>query len=338
MTGQHQFTPTDMNQYRDDPIINQQPIQHPMDSYFRALDSVNRVGVVKPDRTGTGTKDMFGAGMAFDLKRGFPLLNLRKINFSAVVAETLWFLNGSTDINFLKELGCSFWNAWANEDGSIGPMYGEQWRRSKQVNGKGEIVEVDQIKWLIDNARKNPYSRRLIVDSWQNALLPPDESTPPKDNVGNGFMALAPCHNLFQVVIDPPLSQKDPNAISLPRVNLKVNMRSCDIVIGAPHNIASYALIQTLLANELGMDVGWLKFDFGSLHQYANHEQPTLTMISRFIQLLQQRDMSAPTLNLEQHMNLTWAMTPTPDKVYKIATALVGYKPFDKIDGIAVAV
>jgi thymidylate synthase len=212
-----------------------------MKQYLDLLRHVLEHGTAKSDRTGTGTRSVFGWQMRFDLAEGFPLVTTKKLHLRSIVHELLWFLKGETNIAYLKDNKVSIWDEWADADGELGPVYGKQWRRWNGGDGR----EIDQIRWVIDEIRGNPDSRRLIVSAWNVADLPK--------------MALMPCHTLFQFyVADGKLS-------------CQLYQRSGDIFLGVPFNIASYALLTHLVAQVCGLGVGDFVHTLGDAHLYSNH-------------------------------------------------------------------
>jgi thymidylate synthase len=238
--------------------------------YNQLLWNVLTHGKRKGDRTGTGTISIFGAQARFDLRDEFPLITTKKIDFSKVVAELLWFLSGSTNVMDLQKLGCHIWDPWADpETGQLGPVYGEMWRFFPgPLPGCGPSAEVDQISTTIENIKKFPNSRRHVVSAWQPTLIP-DDSAHPHANVHAGKMAIAPCHCLFQFyVCDGVLS-------------CQLYQRSADLFIGVPFNIASYALLTHMVAQQCDLDVGEFIHTFGDLHLYSNHETLALRQRSR---------------------------------------------------------
>lgn len=225
-----------------------------MKAYLDLMQDVVDNGTDKGDRTGVGTRSVFGRQMRFDLAEGFPLVTTKKIHLRSIIYELLWFLNGSTDNNWLKERNVSIWNEWATEEGDLGPIYGKQWRN--WVGPNGEVI--DQISDVIEMIKVKPDSRRLIVSAWNPAELP-DESVSPQQNVKEGRMALAPCHCLFQFyVIDGKLS-------------CQLYQRSADLFLGVPFNIASYSLLMHMIAQQCDLDVGEFVHTFGDCHLYQNH-------------------------------------------------------------------
>ncbi|MCG7200974.1 thymidylate synthase [Marinobacter pelagius] len=225
-----------------------------MKAYLDLMQDVVDNGFDKGDRTGVGTRSVFGRQLRFNLQEGFPLVTTKKVHLRSIIYELLWFLRGSTDNNWLKERKVSIWNEWALEDGDLGPIYGKQWRSWQCPDGR----VVDQISEVIDQIRNKPNSRRLIVSAWNPAELP-DESISPQDNVREGRMALAPCHCLFQFyVADGKLS-------------CQLYQRSADLFLGVPFNIASYALLTHMIAQQCDLDVGEFVHTFGDCHLYQNH-------------------------------------------------------------------
>ncbi|MDI9246243.1 thymidylate synthase [Marinobacter sp. CHS3-4] len=225
-----------------------------MKAYLDLMQDVVDNGFDKGDRTGVGTRSVFGRQLRFNLQEGFPLVTTKKVHLRSIIYELLWFLRGSTDNNWLKERKVSIWNEWALEDGDLGPIYGKQWRSWQCPNGD----VVDQISEVIEQIKTKPNSRRLIVSAWNPAELP-DESIGPQDNVREGRMALAPCHCLFQFyVADGKLS-------------CQLYQRSADLFLGVPFNIASYSLLTHMIAQQCDLDVGEFVHTFGDCHLYQNH-------------------------------------------------------------------
>lgn len=225
-----------------------------MKVYLDLMQDVVDNGFDKGDRTGVGTRSVFGRQIRFNLQDGFPLVTTKKVHLRSIIYELLWFLKGSTDNNWLKERKVSIWNAWALENGDLGPIYGKQWRSWQCPDGR----VVDQISEVIDQIRNKPNSRRLIVSAWNPAELP-DESVGPQENAREGRMALAPCHCLFQFyVLDGKLS-------------CQLYQRSADLMLGVPFNIASYALLTHMIAQQCDLEVGEFVHTFGDCHLYQNH-------------------------------------------------------------------
>lgn len=222
--------------------------------YLDLLREVVDQGCDKGDRTGVGTRSVFGRQVRFDLRQGFPLLTTKRVHLKSVVHELLWFLSGATDNRLLREQGVSIWDEWATEDGDLGPIYGAQWRSWRCPDGR----VIDQLGELVATIRARPDSRRLLVSAWNPADLP-DESRSPQDNVRAGRMALAPCHCLFQFYVAEG------------RLSCQLYQRSADLFLGVPFNIASYALLTHLIAQQCDLEVGEFIHTFGDLHLYRNH-------------------------------------------------------------------
>ncbi len=225
-----------------------------MKAYLDPMQDVVDNGFDKGDRTGVGTRSVFGRQIRFNLQEGFPLVTTKKVHLRSIIYELLWFLRGSTDNTWLQERKVSIWNEWALENGDLGPIYGKQWRSWQCPSG--EVV--DQISEVIEQIRTKPNSRRLIVSAWNPAELP-DESIGPQDNVRQGRMALAPCHCLFQFYVADG------------RLSCQLYQRSADLFLGVPFNIASYALLTHMIAQQCDLDVGEFVHTFGDCHLYQNH-------------------------------------------------------------------
>ncbi len=222
-----------------------------MQQYLTLLQHILDNGTVKTDRTGTGTKSVFGYQMRFDLNQGFPLVTTKKVHLRSIIHELLWFLKGETNIAYLKENKVSIWDEWADANGELGPVYGKQWRSWEGANG----VVVDQVKDLIEQIKKNPDSRRLIISAWNVADLPK--------------MALMPCHTIFQFyVADGKLS-------------CQLYQRSADVFLGVPFNIASYALLTMMIAQVCDLKLGDFVHTFGDVHIYSNHMEQVNLQLSR---------------------------------------------------------
>ena len=215
------------------------------------LEKVMSEGVTRDDRTGTGTKSIFGYQMRFDLSKGFPLLTTKKLHLRSIIHELLWFLSGNTNISYLKENGVSIWDDWADENGDLGPVYGYQWRSWQTPDGR----QIDQIKYLVEQLKNNPDSRRHIITAWNPADV--DD------------MALPPCHCLFQFYIADG------------KLSCQLYQRSADIFLGVPFNIASYALLTMMLAQVLELEPGDFVHTLGDAHLYLNHLEQAQTQISR---------------------------------------------------------
>jgi len=225
-----------------------------MKQYLELMRDVVENGVQRGDRTGTGTRSVFGRQLRFDLNEGFPLVTTKTVHLKSVIVELLWFLQGRTDVNWLQERGCKIWNEWATESGELGPVYGKQWRSWACPDGS----TIDQISQVIAQIKKNPYSRRLIVSAWNPADLP-DESMSPQQNVEHGRMALAACHTLFQFYVSDG------------KLSCQLYQRSADLFLGVPFNIASYALLTHMIAQQCDLRVGDFVHTFGDCHLYNNH-------------------------------------------------------------------
>jgi thymidylate synthase len=224
-----------------------------MRQYLELLDLILAQGVAKEDRTGTGTVGVFGHQMRFNLQEGFPMLTTKKLHWKSIAIELLWFLRGDTNLAYLKEHGVRIWDEWATEDGELGPLYGKQWTKWATPDGR----EINQIAQVIEQIKARPNSRRLIVSAWNPADLP-DESLSPQANVQQGRMALAACHALFQFqVMDGKLS-------------CQLYQRSADVFLGVPFNIASYALLTHLIAQQCDLEVGDFVWTGGDVHLYRN--------------------------------------------------------------------
>ena len=236
-----------------------------MTNYLELLRHIKENGTDKTDRTGTGTRSVFGYQMRFDLSQGFPLVTTKKLHLKSIIYELLWFLKGDTNIKYLKDNGVSIWDEWADENGDLGPVYGAQWRSWQGANGK----TIDQITEVIDQIKKNPDSRRLIVSAWNVAEIP--------------NMALAPCHAMFQFyVADGKLS-------------LQLYQRSADVFLGVPFNIASYALLLMMVAQVCDLEVGEFVYTFGDVHIYNNHFEQVEKQLSR-------EPKSLPTIKLNPNI------------------------------------
>ena len=226
--------------------------------YEDLLRHVLARGVAKPDRTGTGTTSVFGHQMRFDLGAGFPLITTKKVHFKSIAVELLWFLRGDGNVRFLHEHGVTIWDEWARPDGELGPVYGVQWRSWPAPDGG----HVDQIAQVLQQLRSDPHSRRIIVSAWNVADLP--------------RMALAPCHAFFQFYVAPPA---EPGGRG--RLSCQLYQRSADLFLGVPFNIASYALLTHLVAQQCDLEVGEFVWTGGDCHVYANHREQVALQLSR---------------------------------------------------------
>jgi thymidylate synthase len=222
-----------------------------MRQYLELLKDVLENGTPKSDRTGTGTRSVFGRQMRFDLAQGFPLVTTKKLHLRSIVHELLWFLRGETNVASLHANNVTIWDEWADATGELGPVYGKQWRRWLAPDGQ----EIDQVRWVLDEIRKRPDSRRLIVSAWNVADLP--------------RMALQPCHVLFQFYV------------AAGRLSCQVYQRSADMFLGVPFNIASYALFTAMMAHSTGLVPGELVHTLGDAHLYSNHFDQAREQLSR---------------------------------------------------------
>jgi thymidylate synthase len=222
-----------------------------MKTYLQILDDLLNHGVDRDDRTGVGTRGLFGRQMRFDLSEGFPLLTTKSVHFRSVLYELLWFLRGDSNVRWLQERGVTIWDEWADENGDLGPVYGHQWRSWSAPNGE----TIDQIAWVENEIRTNPMSRRLIVSAWNVADV--------------GKMALPPCHLLFQFYV------------SGDRLSCQLYQRSADVFLGVPFNIASYALLTMMMAKVTGLKPGDFVHTLGDLHLYRNHFDQARQQLSR---------------------------------------------------------
>lgn len=271
-----------------------------MHAYLDLLQLLLDEGTAKGDRTGTGTLSRFGHQMRFDLNAGFPLVTTKKVHLKSVIHELLWFMQGDTNTQYLRDNGVSIWDEWATEDGDLGPLYGAQWRSWPTPDGGS----IDQLTEVVESIKLRPNSRRLLVSAWNPSLLP-DETQSPQDNVRAGRMALAPCHTLFQFyVADNQLS-------------CQLYQRSADVFLGVPFNIASYALLTHLVADQCGLGVGDFIWTGGDVHLYQNHVEQAREQLSR-------EPRPLPTLTLAR----------TPDSIldYRESDIVIdGYDPHPHI-------
>ncbi len=222
-----------------------------MKQYLDLMRRIRDEGVTKTDRTGTGTRSIFGHQMRFDLSQGFPALTTKKLHLKSIIVELLWFLKGDTNIKYLKDNGVSIWDEWADADGDLGPVYGHQWRSWPKPDGG----TIDQIAWVEAEIKRNPDSRRLIVTAWNPADIPK--------------MKLPPCHLLFQFYVAEG------------RLSCQLYQRSADVFLGVPFNIASYALLTMMMAQATGLEPGEFVHSFGDAHLYVNHLEQTELQLSR---------------------------------------------------------
>ena len=263
-----------------------------MKQYHDLLRHVLNNGVQKGDRTGTGTLSVFGYQMRFDLSEGFPMVTTKKLHLKSIIHELLWFLKGDTNIGYLKDNGVRIWNEWADENGDLGPVYGHQWR-----NWNSE--EIDQIKEIVHSLKHNPNSRRMLVSAWNPSVLP-NTSVSFSENVANGKAALPPCHAFFQFYVSPPPYN---NSIdNKPRLSLQLYQRSADVFLGVPFNIASYALLNLMMAQVCDYAPGEFIHTFGDVHIYNNHLEQVQLQLSRDIRPL-------PTMRLNPEVSDLFGFT-----------------------------
>ena len=222
-----------------------------MVQYFNLIKKILDEGTLKNDRTGNGTKSIFGHQMHFNLSEGFPLVTTKKIHFKSVIYELLWFLKGDTNINYLNENGVRIWNEWANKNGDLGPIYGSQWRN---WNNEG----IDQIDQLIKTLKKNKNSRRMLISAWNPSVLP-DDKLSFSENVEKNKAALPPCHAFFQFYV------------SEAKLSCQLYQRSADVFLGVPFNIACYSLLTFMIAQVCGLKAGKFIHTFGDAHIYTDH-------------------------------------------------------------------
>ena len=237
-----------------------------MKQYHDLVKHVLENGNEKGDRTGTGTKSVFGYQMRFDLSEGFPMVTTKKLHLKSIIYELLWFLKGDTNIEYLTQNGVRIWNEWADDNGNLGPVYGHQWR-----NWNSD--EIDQIKDIVHTLKNNPNSRRMLVSAWNPSVLP-DTSKSFNENVANGKAALPPCHAFFQFYV------------ANGKLSCQLYQRSADIFLGVPFNIASYALFTMMMAQVCGYEVGDFIHTFGDAHIYSNHYKQLELQLSRDIRPL----------------------------------------------------
>ncbi|MFL0110255.1 thymidylate synthase [Tenacibaculum maritimum] len=232
-----------------------------MKQYLDLVKHVLENGNEKGDRTGTGTKSVFGYQMRFDLSEGLPMVTTKKLHLKSIIYELLWFIKGDTNVNYLQENGVRIWNEWADEKGDLGPVYGHQWR-----NWNSD--EIDQLKEVITTLKTNPNSRRMLVSAWNPSVLP-DTSKTFSENVADGKAALPPCHAFFQFYVTEG------------KLSCQLYQRSADIFLGVPFNIASYALFTMMIAQVCGYEPGEFIHTFGDAHIYNNHKEQLKLQLSR---------------------------------------------------------
>ena len=247
-----------------------------MNQYLELVRHVLKNGESKEDRTGTGTKSIFGYQMRFDLSKGFPMVTTKKLHLKSIIYELLWFLKGDTNIDYLKENGVNIWNAWADKNGDLGPVYGFQWRN---WNNDG----IDQIKILVKDLVNNPNSRRHLISAWNPSVLP-DTSKSFESNIANGKAALPPCHAFFQFYV------------SNEKLSCQLYQRSADVFLGVPFNIASYSLLTMMIAQVCNLKLGDFVHTFGDAHIYSNHFEQMNIQLKR-------KPRSLPTMKLNPSVN-----------------------------------
>ena len=247
-----------------------------MKQYLDLIQQVLDKGVEKSDRTGTGTKSIFGYQMRFNLSDGFPLVTTKKLHTKSIIYELLWFLNGETNIGYLKNNGVKIWDAWADKNGDLGPVYGFQWRNWNNDN-------IDQISELIKTIKSNPNSRRMLISAWNPSVLP-DTSISFSENVKNGKAALPPCHAFFQFYVAEN------------KLSCQLYQRSADVFLGVPFNIASYALLTHMIANVCDLEVGDFIHTFGDAHIYNNHTDQINLQLER-------KPKKLPTLKINRNVS-----------------------------------
>ncbi|MFM9825097.1 thymidylate synthase [Flavobacterium sp.] len=270
-----------------------------MKQYHDLVKHVLDNGNQKGDRTGTGTKSVFGYQMRFNLAEGFPMVTTKKLHLKSIIYELLWFLKGDTNIKYLQENGVKIWDAWADENGNLGPVYGHQWR-----NWNSE--EIDQITELIKELKTNSNSRRMLVSAWNPSVLP-DTSKTFSENVANNKAALPPCHAFFQFYVSDN------------KLSCQLYQRSADVFLGVPFNIASYALLTMMIAQVCNLEIGEFIHTFGDAHIYNNHFEQLELQLTREPRLL-------PTMILNPKINNIFDFT------FEDFT-LVDYNPHESIKG-----
>ena len=270
-----------------------------MKQYLDLVQHISTSGIEKKDRTGTGTKSVFGYQMRFNLSKGFPLVTTKKIHVKSVIHELLWFLKGTTNIAYLQENGIRIWNEWADKNGNLGPVYGHQWRN---WNSEG----IDQIQEVINTLKTNPDSRRMLVTAWNPSVLP-ESNASFSENVANNKVALPPCHAFFQFYV------------ANGKLSCQLYQRSADVFLGVPFNIASYALLTQMVAQVCGFKVGDFIHTFGDVHIYSNH-----------LDQVKEQLLRAPKPLPEMRLNLD--VENIFDFTYK-DFELIDYDPFPLIKG-----
>lgn len=267
-----------------------------MQAYLDLLTDILESGVDRGDRTGTGTRSVFGRQLRFNLNDGFPILTTKRVHFKSVVNELIWFLSGDTNTRWLRENGVSIWDEWATEEGELGPVYGAQWHAWPTKNGE----TINQIDYVVDCLKHRPESRRILFHAWNVEYLP-DETASPQDNVRAGKMALPPCHLLYQFYV------------AQGQLSAQLYIRSSDVFLGLPFNIASVALLVHMLAQQCQLGLGDVIITLGDAHLYSNHHDQVATQLERSPQPL-------PTLEVLRR----------PDSIYGYRFedfSLLGYDP-----------
>lgn len=270
-----------------------------MEQYLNLIRHIQDKGIEKTDRTGTGTKSVFGYQMRFDLSEGFPMVTTKKLHLKSIIHELLWFIKGDTNIAYLQENGVRIWNEWANEDGDLGPVYGHQWRN---WNSEG----IDQIKEVIHTIKTNPDSRRMLVSAWNPSVMP-DTTQSFADNVANNKAALPPCHAFFQFYV------------ANGQLSCQLYQRSADVFLGVPFNIASYALLTLMMAQVCDLAPGDFVHTFGDAHIYSNHQEQIALQLSRTPKVL-------PTMKINPEIKDLFAFTYDDFE-------LINYHPHPAIKG-----
>ncbi|MEY2907895.1 MAG: hypothetical protein RLZZ602_418 [Pseudomonadota bacterium] len=267
-----------------------------MDAYLELLRDIRDNGVDRGDRTGTGTRSVFGRQLRFDLNEGFPLLTTKKVHFKSVVNELIWFLSGDTNTQWLRENGVSIWDEWATDTGDLGPLYGAQWRSWPTKDGGS----IDQLAYVLDCLKNRPESRRILFHGWNVEYLP-DESLSPQENALAGRMALPPCHLLYQFYVTNGC------------LSALLYIRSSDTFLGLPFNIASVALLTHMLAQQANLGIGEVVITLGDAHIYTNHQKQVELQLAR-------QPKARPTLKIRR----------TPPSLYEYRFEdfdLEGYDP-----------
>ena len=245
-----------------------------MQAYLDLLTDILEVGADRGDRTGTGTRSVFGRQLRFNLNEGFPILTTKRVHFKSVVNELIWFLRGDTNTRWLRDNGVSIWDEWATDEGELGPVYGAQWHA--WPTKKGETI--NQIDYVVDCLKHRPESRRILFHAWNVEYLP-DETVSPQENVRAGKMALPPCHLLYQFYV------------ARGQLSAQLYIRSSDVFLGLPFNIASVALLVHMLAQQCQLGVGDVIITLGDAHLYSNHHEQVATQLERSPQPLPQLEL-----------------------------------------------